>query len=262
MSTPEENPFASPETSGQVDPTFQPSESQTVTPRISVDYLACLTNVFENPNWLVTVLILGFAPFVPILGGIIALGYVVEIIGSKAYGRARVYPDFDFNRFMDYLVRGLWVFAVLIVVSICYMPIMFVGMGAMMAAQASRDETMMVIGSMIYFGTVLLTNAISFLVSAPFILRAGLLCDFMGAFDLSWVWSFIRKMWLEQLIGALLLGILGGFIMLAGCMLLCIGSIPAMGIVTIMMALFNAQLYQVFVHRGGQPLEFKPAQKL
>jgi len=260
MSTPGDNPYASPEGS-HTEPV--PAEgSGAVIPRASVDYMEAVGDVFGNPNWFVNILLAGIAMIIPIIGGIVVLGYVAEIIGARAYGRTKSYPDFDFNRFVEYLTRGIWMFLVTLIVSICLMPLGMIAGGIMAAMQATEDEALIVLGFVLYFGSILAINLVSFFIICPMVIRAGMLNDFVGAFDFGWIMDFVKKMWVEQLLGGILLYIIGIFFMLVGCMALCVGYIPAAGAVGIMWALFIAQLYQVFVYRGGQGLPYKEPTKL
>ncbi|MFN3151203.1 DUF4013 domain-containing protein [Bremerella sp.] len=260
MSTSGDNPFASPEGTNYNPP--QAEGSETVVPRTSVDYMETVGDVFNNPNWFVNILLAGIAIIIPIIGGMVALGYIAEIIGARAYGRMKNYPDFDFNRFGEYLTRGFWMFLVTFVTSLCLMPLSMLAGGIFGAVQASENEALIAVGFVIYFATILAINMITFFISCPLIIRAGMLNDFVSAFDFGWIMDFIKKMWVEQLLGGILLYIFAILFMLVGCMALCVGYIPAAGAVMIMWALFITQLYQVYVHRGGQGLPFKEATKL
>lgn len=260
MSTSGDNPFASPE--GTSYEPGQPEGGEAVVPRNSVDYMETVGDVFNSPNWFVNILLGGICIIIPIIGGMIALGYVAEIIGARAYGKTKNYPDFDLNRFGEYLTRGFWMFLVTFVTSICLMPLSMIAGGIFGALQATENEVMIVLGFVLYFATILGVNLITFFISCPLIIRAGMLNDFVGAFDFNWIMDFIKKMWVEQLLGSILLYIMAILFMLVGCMALCVGYIPAAGAVMIMWALFIAQLYQVYVKRGGQALPFKAASKL
>jgi len=260
MSTSGDNPFASPEGTNY-EP--QPTEgSETVIPRSSVDYMEAVGDVFKNPNWFVNILLAGIAIIIPIIGGMVALGYVAEVIASRAYGKMQTYPDFDFNRFVDYLSRGFWMFLVTFVTSLCLMPLSMLAGGIMAAFQATENEALILVGVLIYFATIFGVNIISFFIACPLVIRAGMLNDFAGAFNFNWIMDFIKKMWVEQLLGGILLYIITLLFMLVGCLALCVGYIPAAGAIVIMWSLFVAQLYQVYVHRGGQGLPFKEATKL
>src|SRR5258708_32650071 len=81
-----------------------------------------LSYVFENPNWFMNLLLAALCALIPIIGPIVLKGYLYEaVIGLLAVGGAR-YPDFNFSRFGDYLMRGLWPFLVGLVCSFALLP--------------------------------------------------------------------------------------------------------------------------------------------
>lgn len=264
MSTSGDNPFASPEGTSYEPP--QEEASDGVIPRNSVDYIEAVSEVFGNPNWFVNILLAGVAilvaAFIPVVGGLFAWGYIGEIIGARAYGRTNSYPDFDLNRIGDYVMRGLWMSLAAFAASICIAPVMILAWGLMAAMMATKNEALAVVGFVIYFVMIIGANVAVFFVTCPLVIRAGMLNDLVSAFDFKWIMDFIKKMWLELLLGGIVLYFFAMFIMLVGCLALCVGYIPAIGVVAIMGGLFLTQLYQVYVYRGGQALPYKPATKL
>src|SRR5205823_5265457 len=63
---------------------------------------------------------------IPVIGPILMLGYLFEIIDSLLRSPAKPYPDFDFNRFGDYLLRGVWPFLVELIVSFVLVPVLLI----------------------------------------------------------------------------------------------------------------------------------------
>ena len=58
---------------------------------------------------------------------IVLLGYLFEIIEFKhRHGDDEPYADFDFNRFVEYLKRGLWPFLCALVIGVAFMPVLMV----------------------------------------------------------------------------------------------------------------------------------------
>src|SRR5687768_5874807 len=97
------NPYASPSAaalaSGKM-PAFKPIDK--------IEYVRMYNYVFENPNWLTNVLLTVLCMLIPVIGGLIAIGYQFEVVSSLMLTQGARYPDFNFNRFSDYLMRGLW----------------------------------------------------------------------------------------------------------------------------------------------------------
>ena len=101
---------------------YPPSQFPTSSgkPAAGIDYMRMLSYVFENPNWFMNLLLGGLCSLIPVIGPIVLLGYRYEtVIALLAVGGAR-YPDFNFGRFGDYLMRGLWPFLAMFIVAIAW----------------------------------------------------------------------------------------------------------------------------------------------
>src|SRR5262245_53573473 len=97
-------------------PAFKPIEG--------LQYLRMYNYVFENPNWVMNVLLTAVCTLIPVIGPIVMMGYQYEIMISLLMSGGARYCDFDFNRFADYLLRGLWPFLVGLVASLVLVPLM------------------------------------------------------------------------------------------------------------------------------------------
>ncbi len=73
-------------------------------------YLDSFQYIFESPNWGMNLLFGALAvfsqSFVPIIGPMVFMGYQAELLTHLHCRRTMPYPDFDFNRFGDYIGRG------------------------------------------------------------------------------------------------------------------------------------------------------------
>src|SRR5690606_25574959 len=69
---------------------------------------------FTNPNWAMNLLwgsaCLLIAYFIPILPQLVLSGYLWEVLEKRHRRETDSYPDFDINRFSDYLTRSIWPF--------------------------------------------------------------------------------------------------------------------------------------------------------
>ncbi|PQO44516.1 DUF4013 domain-containing protein [Blastopirellula marina] len=251
MST--DNPFTSPE--GGHQPNYE--AGQGVQARSSVDYLEIFGKVFEHPNWFVNILLTGLVAFIPFIGAIVINGFGINILHARSTGQTNSYPNFDFNNFGDYLVRGLWMFLVGIVVTLGLLPVFVIDFGVLFIAQATRSDALVMIAFLFHiifvFGLSVLLN----LFIVPILIRAGMRSSFGEAFDFAWIKDFVSKMWLEQILGLIIWGVISWFITVVGMLAFCIGIIPAIGVVFIAYWNFLTQLYQVYVSRGGQPIPFQ-----
>jgi hypothetical protein len=211
------------------------------------------------------------AGFIPVLPALIVYGYQFEVMEGLHRSGGRSYPDFDLDRFVEYLVRGVWVFLVALVGGLALAPIYLLvvgcGVGAMAAAAAaagSEDASAAVFGAGLPL-LVLLMVAIALpmnLFLFPLLLRAGLTQDFSKAFNFDWIKSFIAKTWKEMLLGTLFLAATGMLAVGVGWLLCCVGAYPAMALAVLAQAYMFHQFYAIFLARGGEPIPLKdPAKK-
>jgi hypothetical protein len=115
------NPYASPTAVVVTQPAVGPFK-----PIDHIEHMRMFHYVFENPNWLTNILLSGLCILIPIIGGLVVLGYQFEAVAVLLSTQGARYPDFTFSRFAEYLVRGLWPFLVQLVASLVLVPIMFV----------------------------------------------------------------------------------------------------------------------------------------
>ncbi|MEX1041283.1 MAG: DUF4013 domain-containing protein [Pirellulaceae bacterium] len=247
---PQENPYASPEAESMAGAEGVAG----VTPRrTSMDYIQAYTYIFEHPKWVVTVLLLGLLQIVPILGLLVLYGYAFEVVAVLAYGRAQ-YPEFNFDRFGPYLLRGLWV----VLTMICYQLIVVgvyvltIILGAIATAVAGDTigGLVVVMGLFLYFVTSI---GIAF-VMVPALIRVGLTNEISEGFRFDWIKDFVSKMWLEQILAGLFLAITSWLLGFVGTLLLCVGLLFAMVIIAMASGHICFQLYQIYLSRGGQPV--------
>src|SRR5262245_14760668 len=115
----------------------------------AIEYMRSYNYIFENPNWVMNVLwgflcILSTA-LIPILGQLVLMGYQYEVVESLFLARGTRYPDFDINRFADYLGRSIWPFLVSLIVGLVLAPVIVIlalllmGLAGALGAAAGED---------------------------------------------------------------------------------------------------------------------------
>lgn len=247
---PQDNPYASPVAESMA----TPAGPAGVTPRrTSMDYMQAYTYIFDNPKWVVTVLVVGLFQIVPILGVLVLYGYVFEVVAVLAYGRAQ-YPEFNFDRFGPYILRGLWLFLVALMFQVASWVISgVVGFALGLIGVALGEEAAML--TMILaqaFGAVLGFALAFFMV--PAFIRVGLSNELGQAFNFGWIMDFVSKMWLEQLLAGIFFMISAMLLMMLGILALCVGMLFAFPIIFMAYGHLCFQLYQIYLSRGGQPV--------
>jgi hypothetical protein len=235
-----------------------------------IEYLRAYHYIFENPNWMMNLLwgalCLLSTACIPVLGQLVFMGYQYEVVEALFLTRGTRYPDFDTNRFGEYLGRSIWPFLVQLVSSVVLIPVILVGYVLMIAlvgggAAAGGDDfgpVLAMIGLTVGM-VIIFAMAIAFtLVMMPMTLRAGLQQDFAAAFDFAWIKDFIARTWLEMVLTTLFLMLSGALVAILGYAALCVGIFAAFPIIMLAQAHIFYQLYALFVSRGGAPIPLKP----
>ncbi|PHS18343.1 MAG: hypothetical protein COA78_02430 [Blastopirellula sp.] len=252
--TDEHNPYSSPSEGYQ--PPGEPVGTGTPR-RDSIDYFYAYNFVFESQNWVTTLLLSTLTMIIPLVGGIVLIGYHYEVIAVLAMGRGRPYPDYDFGRFGEYLTRGVWVFLVSLcaglLVQVIIAPLVICGW-LMIGIAVSIDPVLGIIGMFFFILLMIACSIIPSFIMTPLTLRAGLTKNFGEAFDFAFVKDFVSKMWVEQILVALFMSISSLFVVLAGGIMFCVGMYPALVLVMMAYTHIQFQLYQVYLSRGGVPI--------
>jgi hypothetical protein len=231
-------------------------------PAGSLQYGEAYRYVFANPNWVTNVLLVTVCQLIPVIGPIVMLGYQFEIIEALHRDPRRVYPDFTFDRFVEYLKRGLWPFLVSLVagfaVGIPMMVLFYILMGVVFVAASGvggdAGPVVGVIGFLLAsLAFVIAAVALSVLMM-PMILRAGLAQDFGGSFNLDFIKNFLVRTWKEIVLYALFIAVTGIGLMLIGMLFCGVGTYVAAALLLLAQAHLYFQLYQLHLARGGEPI--------
>lgn len=241
-----------------------------------MEYLRGLRKLREDPEWtsklVYGALLLFSTILVPFAGRIALTGWTALIVRraiatpTSAEALPRLDLDFDYlgklmgTGFKGFLAALIWglpaglLFAMAILVS--YFGAVF---GVMAAAQAGDAA---VIGAICCFGAgipaVMLLGILLGLPAQVAMVRAELADDLNQALQLGAVLDMIRKTFRELLIGSIVLSI-AQTVMIFGALLLCyVPVFPAIVAAQVMRADFAAQIYQLYVERGGTPIPIGP----
>lgn len=247
---PQDNPYASPDAQSMAGS----AGAAGATPRrTSMDYMQAYTYIFEHPKWLVTVLLLGLLQIIPILGLLVLYGYTFEIVAVLAYGRAQ-YPEFNFDRFGPYILRGLWLFLTALIFQIgVWIVLAVLGVIAAVVGNTIGEAA----GTIVLMGAQLVNFVMSIalaFIMMPALLRVGLTNEIGQAFNFDWIKDFVSKMWLEMILAGLFMWITSLVLFMVGILALCIGILFAFAILGMAYGHICFQLYQVYLSRGGQPV--------
>ncbi len=227
-------------------------------------YSRSVSWIFEQKDWPLTLLWLAAASLVPMVGQIVANGYQAAATVELGRGGApeQVRP-FDLNRLADYLIKGLRLFLVGLVASVVLVPVILVGIfglgiaGAVAGAAAGSGGEPSVLVLLLLAGGVLalalLAMGVASLV-APLWLRAAYLEDLGSAYDLEFCKDFWRRVGWTAMACHLGMALLAIVLVLMGMLACFVGIFPAIAIVFLAQAHLYAQLYRIYLDRGGMPI--------
>jgi hypothetical protein len=207
-------------------------------------YFRPLGYLRNNPGWIGNAFLAGIAGIIPIVGGIVLLGYLYEVVRRILRKGDATYPSFEFGRFGDYIKVGIWPFLVFLLVGIVF--------GA--ASVAVQVGLSMVIHSSAVGGVGALFGLAEALVVLPLSLHAGLSRSLAFGPMFQFMGDFYKRLFKEAILGMLVLGLINWLLATAGILLCCVGLIPALGLMTLADANMFAQLYQLYLDRGGRPV--------
>jgi MFS family permease len=202
--------------------------------------------------------------FIPILGPIVLLGYRAEVaVALDRDPDMRRHPKFDFNRFGEYLNRGIWPFLIGLILALPFIPIMigaFV-VGFAISPPGPNNPPFLAFG--IYAGAFFLSMMVMLILSVPMTFH----CEIVGRFDIGGAFRFALSFW--NLVGGAAFGTGLVFMFLSMALsilgLLCcfVGIYPVHALIQMASQHLMVQLYRVYLDRGGEPLpECKPYRRL
>ena len=259
-------------------------------------YLESYGFVFTSRNWAMNLLLGMLCLFIPAIGAIVLMGYFFEVIDfllrrrprrveppmdqppSDAFGElvmnalpadvdltSEPYPDFSFDRFSEYLSRGIWPFLVRMIVglvmSVATSMLMVLGMVSIGAA-ATKSAALAVILGVVFFVLYLGLAAALGIVITPLYLRAGLSGDFGSAFSMEFFRDFLKRVGKELVLAELFLVATATLLTLVGLLACYVGIFPAMSLLMFALHHLDYQLYELYLERGGTPIERKQAPTL
>jgi hypothetical protein len=185
----------------------------------------------------------------------------LDALPAHSVADSESYPDFTFDRFMEYLTRGVWPFLVRLIVNLVLGAIFglfwVVGMGVGAAASAGNSSVLPLIFFAVFFVFYLVLAAALAVLTLPLYLRAGLSSDFASAFSMDFYRDFLKRVGKEVVLAELFLVVSSSLVSALGLMLCCIGVYPAIALTMFASHHLDYQLYELYLERGGEPIERK-----
>jgi hypothetical protein len=245
-------------------------------PQHSLDCFQSFQFIFANPKWLTNLLLVSVCHFIPVVGPLVVVGYQFEVAESLLYqNRRNGYREFDFNKFADYLTRGLWPFLATLIASIALMvpmAILWVSMWMLMmvavagagAQKVGPEAGILFVAPIVVMGIVVFVLSLGFhVLLIPLQLRAGYSQDLGEAFHFGFAIDFLRVMWKEIVVAMIFLAVCSVPLMLAGILFCFVGVYFTLSMVLLAHAhLIDFQLYSIYLSRGGEPIPLKRSARM
>jgi hypothetical protein len=223
-----------------------------------MQYMRSFQFIMDRKNWMMNILMGGVCFLIPIIGPLVFLGWMYEVIESLHRDpEHRDYADFDFNRFSEYLSRGIWPFLVqLIVGAILAVPIMimYVLMFVVVLAAAKDAPVLILFFYLLFMIVVIVLTIGSALISWPAGLYTGLNRGFNFGAIVAFVKDFSRRMLKETLLSMLFLMVAGLILGPLGFLLFCVGIYFVQAAISMSQHHLQFQLYELYLQRGGSPI--------
>lgn len=240
-----------------------------------MEYLRGLRKLREDPDWLSKVgvgsLLLISAMIVPFVGQVALKGWSALILRRAVVGQDESLPrlsvDFDYlgklfgTGFKGFIAAFVWGLPAGLLIGVGVV-VMYIGMflGAVSASSSGEDEAVLAVLCLFGAGLPVLM-IIATLLALPAqmaLVRAELADDLNQGLQFGAVIEMTRKVFRELLIGAFVLGVVQS-LMVFGSLFLCyLPLLPCMVAMHVARAYVGAQLYQLYVERGGAPIATGP----
>jgi hypothetical protein len=219
-------------------------------------YQRAYQHIFEGPNWPTNLLWTSGCALVPLLGWTVLIGYAVEVLESVRRGGREAQPNFEPLRLQAYLARGLWPATVqlLAVLPVIVLTVgCFVLINYLLGDPKHSTFTVRTVASVFAPCLVLLV-----LLLTMFLLPLTIYTGLGGSGQVSDAWrfmqSFMRFVGRELFLAQVFLVLTGLCLLVIGAMACLIGLPPALALTTLAQYHLMAQLYDLYLQRGGLPV--------
>lgn len=190
---------------------------------------------------------------IPIVGAIVLLGYRAEIAEDLDRDpKLEEYPNFDFNRFVDYLSRGIWPFLMELIVGAGSMALVVVIAVIGFVAYSATQEP--VVGFAVFGALLIPVSLLSMLVLWPLELHTQLSGKFEFGRAFAFMTRWLKRVWGQALLAALAHFFLSPLVILLGYIACFVGVYPAVVILGMAQQHLVAQLYRLYLDEGGEPI--------
>ena len=218
-------------------------------------FLLAFRYILDQPGGFVNLLLITACQFIPVVGPIVLLGYRGEVsIALERDPDMLEHPKFDFNRFVDYLSRGVWPFLISLIISLPLIPLVVAAFFAGLAINPPGPGNPPLLLFAFFGGVELIALVLMIFLSVPMTFHA----EITGRFDLGGAFRFAWAFWSHVGLVAIGTGFVFAFmsvlVTVIGILCCFVGIYPASSLTQMAGQHLMVQLYRVYLNRGGEPL--------
>lgn len=206
-------------------------------------------------------LLLAVCSLIPVVGDLVRLGYSVEVTRRLIRDpEMKDYPDFTFDRFVEYLQQGLWPFLVLLIVSTAVSLVVALAGGIPLGITIALDVP--IVGVIFLALVSVAASVASVLVMWPAMLHAEL----TQKLDVNGLRAFVPAFWrilgVKAYLSLIVFWLIAVGVSVAGLLLCVIGVLPAGALIQMAAQHLMVQHYRMYLDAGGTPIGETPPDPL
>jgi hypothetical protein len=214
-----------------------------------------LCSAWSTPRWGRTVLALGIAMVVPIIGTAVALGYVGRRTRRMMQGIPAEHLDFELDEVRVYLREGLAPLVVLLAGTVVAVPLAAAFLVTTITLIRTSDGRSLVTMATVLFSILWFIFVMTLIgvALAPMFVRAVRTMRIRSALAPKPALLFIHQCLGPAAAGQVMLMAAKMLALILGVLAFGVGIVPALAIVLIAHGWYWAHLYDVYQGRGGEP---------
>jgi len=198
-------------------------------------------------------LALASTSIIPIVGSVVVLGFQAEVAEDlKNDPELKDHRDFDPNKFVEYLTRGVWPFLIQFGVSMIVSGLVLFAILAGVLLGAALDEPVVGLIAAIVFIIPLIMMATMLL--WPMELHAQLAKELKLGAAIRFTMAFFGKVGGQLFLTMFLHTLISVPMLTLGLMLCFVGAIPVAMILVMAQEHYMIQLYRIYLDEGGEPI--------
>ncbi len=217
-----------------------------------MQYQLSYRQAFSGPEWAANLLYCSGCVLVPFVGWAVLIGYAIEGLEQRARGLSPTLMPFAPDRWREYLMRGLWptIVQALVVMPALVLLATSITLVLSLKSAGHGQAFLHLLATGLAAGLLFLALALTMLL-LPLTIYTAL----GGVGDLAvagqFIRAFLRAVGFQVFLAQVFLISTGLALAIVGLVLCAVGLPPALALITLAQYHLMAQLYAVYLGRGG-----------